>query len=70
MVDEFGDVTEIVAGLVLASVDRLALPVPAACDMELPLSILHQLVVSVVWANKDLFRFGHWLKSKSEFSKN
>ena len=62
MLDELGDIAEVVARLVLALVHSLAFPVTAASDMELPLSILHQLVVRVEWAHENSVRVAHGLK--------
>jgi hypothetical protein len=47
MVDEFLRVTEVVGGVELTAVDSLADPVSASGDVELPLAILHVLVVAV-----------------------
>jgi len=47
VLDESGDVTEIVCRMVLAGVDSLTFAVTTACNVELPLSILLQLVVLV-----------------------
>jgi hypothetical protein len=47
MLNELGDIAVEVAGLVLALVNSLAFPIAAPSDVELPLAILHQLVILV-----------------------
>ena len=53
MLNELGDIAIVMARLVLALVHSLAFPVTTASDVELPFSILHELVVLVERAHKD-----------------
>lgn len=53
MLDQLGDVTEVVTWLVLALIHSFTLPISTPRDMELPLAVLHQLVILVEWAYKD-----------------
>jgi len=53
MLDERRDIAKVVARLILALVHSLAFPIPAPGDMELPLTILHQLMVLIERANED-----------------
>jgi len=39
--------------LILARIDRLALAVTAASDMEAPLTILHELMVLIEWTDEN-----------------
>ena len=59
MLNKLGNITVVVTWLILALVDSFTLPVSTSSHMELPLSIFHQLVILVEWADKYSCSVGH-----------
>ena len=53
MLDKRRDIAKVVAGLILALVHCFAFSITTPGDMELPLTILHQLMVLIERANED-----------------
>ena len=69
MFNELRNIAIVMAWLVLALVHRLAFPVSTASDVELPFSILHELMVLVERAHKDSVRVAHLVFLESDVKK-